>query len=466
MHAEHGVPSDERSIRPATSLLRESLLGVALSTSGASPPTLIELSLFLFVVALVLTARQPRQPIPTLLTLELARNSYLAHALRPQLTMSMVGTLRLGAAPPQTIIYVSVSLEQGLALWARDAAVAHAAEGDAGESDTLQRMPGGTYTLPLSVQVPATPRLPPSFAVPGAHFAVFYALEVALTVDAGAAGRVVLAHAARSFDMLPETLPTPPPAEVSHALWVPSADGTAARWRLSPSLPTSTYSPTSSVPLQLCIEPPLEGAPRRVILRISLVRRERSDAQRATVDVSTAWGWVRPTAGATTTVRHALPIMTAPTWAHGFSTVLNVDAAHGTSGATTVVSSTFHLLVQAVFLRDDEELSTWFDELGGEQLDEGQFSRARGGTADERAQWDALVARHAAAQRTLSLPVILGSVSEPRGALHAYHWSDLQLGAAGEPGRMVEGEAFSSEDGWMCAPPTYSQALDDIPYVY
>ncbi|WOO84741.1 uncharacterized protein LOC62_06G008254 [Vanrija pseudolonga] len=415
----------------------------------------------------------PRQPIPTLLTLELARNSHLAHALRPQLTMSMVGTLRLGAAPPQTIIYVSVSLEQGLALWARDAAVAHAAEGDANESDptTMQRMPGGTYTLPLSVQVPATPRLPPSFAVPGAHFAVSYALEVALTVDAGAAGgRVVLAHAARSFDMLPETLPTPPPAEVCHALWVPGAVGdgaAAARWRLTPSLPTSTYSPTSSIPLQLRIEPPPEGSARRALVRVSLVRRERSDAQRATIDVSSAWGWVRPAAGTATTVRYALPIMTAATWAHGFSTVLNVDAAHGSGGGMTViVSSTFHLLVQAVFLADDEALGAWFEELGEQPFESGQFSRARAGAADDKAAWDALVARHSAAQRTLSLPVILGSVSEPRGALHAYHWSDLLLGADGSAGRMVEGEAFSSEDGWMCAPPTYSQALDDIPYVY
>ncbi|KAL1407032.1 hypothetical protein Q8F55_006445 [Vanrija albida] len=393
----------------------------------------------------------PRQPIPTLLTLELARNSSLPHALAPQLSMSMVGTLRLGAAPPQTIIYVSVSLEQGLALWARDAGAHDAAA-----------MPGGTYTLPISVQVPATPRLPPSFAVPGAHFAVSYALEVALSVASGT-GRVVLAHAARAFEMLPETLPSPAVAEVPHALWVPGPGG-ADRWELTPSLPTSTYSPTSAIPLRLRVLPP-GGGPRAVLLRLGLVRNEASDGEagceRRAVDVSARWGWVCPAQA--TTVTAALPIMTGATWDHGFSTVLNV---HGARGAT-VASSTFCLVVQAVFLADDDGgLAHFLDALGEGRLAEGEFSAPLPGCAARKAAWDALVRDHAAAQRTISIPVILGSVSEPRGALHAHHWSDLHIGADGGRARMIEGEAFSSEDGWMCAPPTYSQALDDIPYVY
>jgi hypothetical protein len=50
--------------------------------------------------------------------------------------------------------------------------------------------------------------------------------------------------------------------------------------------------------------------------------------------------------------------------------------------------------------------------------------------------------------------------------MHAHRWSDLQLDEQGDGGTMIDGEAFSCEDGWLSAPPSYAEAIDVVPYVY
>jgi hypothetical protein len=78
---------------------------------------------------------------------------------------------------------------------------------------------GLPYSLPLTVQVPTHPRLPPSFRLPGSIFEIVYALEVSLTIDrtspAGASkdesDRVQLVRTSREFTLLPTTLPSQPP---------------------------------------------------------------------------------------------------------------------------------------------------------------------------------------------------------------------------------------------------------------
>ena len=84
---------------------------------------------------LILSVLQPGQTIPTTLFFELPRYTTLAHALRPELTMSLVGVLRVlrptdgrqqladesGAIVERSLINVGVSLEEGLKLWAKDA---------------------------------------------------------------------------------------------------------------------------------------------------------------------------------------------------------------------------------------------------------------------------------------------------------------------------------------------------------
>jgi hypothetical protein len=70
------------------------------------------------------------------------------------------------------------------------------------------------------------------------------------------------------------------------------------------------------------------------------------------------------------------------------------------------------------------------------------------------------------AVRTLTLPIVVGSVSEPRNAMHNYTWSDLHLDRSSgqEVGRVVEGEGKSCEDGWILAPPSYADAVLQAPY--
>ena len=70
--------------------------------------------------------------------------------------------------------------------------------------------------------------------------------------------------------------------------------------------------------------------------------------------------------------------------------------------------------------------------------------------------------------RTLPLPIVVGSVSEPRLAMHNHRWSDLHLDRTSgrEVGRMVSGEGTTCEDGWILAPPTYREAIQEVPYVF
>jgi hypothetical protein len=70
--------------------------------------------------------------------------------------------------------------------------------------------------------------------------------------------------------------------------------------------------------------------------------------------------------------------------------------------------------------------------------------------------------------RTLPIPVVIGSVAEPRDAMHTTRWSDLHLEQRNgrERGRMIHGEATSCEDGWLCPPPPYKDAVREAPYVY
>ena len=207
--------------------------------------------------------------------------------------MSLIGTLHMPDCPSRTIICVSVSLAEGLALWAKDARQAYAVKPC---SDPSVRpdlgLPGGTYSLPLTVQVPSTPRLPPSYVVQGSSFSVTYALTVTLTAKHPykRGVRVTLAEDARPFEMMPETMPTRPPKYFPQTFYVRGGVmGTAKamvrsdndRWTVTPSLPTTAYSPTSIVPVSCRIEPPASSnpVPFHVLIRLALTRREHHSAR-------------------------------------------------------------------------------------------------------------------------------------------------------------------------------------------
>lgn len=383
--------------------------------------------------------------------------------------------MRVRDAPPRVIIDISVSLAEGLALWARDAGAAGrraaaralGADRDSVAAASSDALPPGMYTLPLSAQVPSAPRLPPTFS--GDGFALSYTLCVSLTCDsADDTGNRVVAHASHPFDLLPATLPTSAPRVMPHSYWIPTATAGTVRWVINPSIPTTSYSPTSRIPLELTITPPQAeedghvdggGDETAVLVRVSIVREERVDsgvASSVRSIVSTRVGW-EPVGRDPVTLHPHLPVMTGNTWRHGFSTVLAIDG--GADANPVHVSSKFYLRIDTVLLPVSAPRQLGFGAPG-------LHPPMAGSDAESRA-WARIERRAPATSRSLSIPIVIGSVSEPRDALHAHRWSDLQLDEGGEGGgRMVNGETFSCEDGWMLAPPSYSEALDSAPYVY
>lgn len=440
----------------------------------------------------------PGQAIPTILTFTLDRFSSLPHALNPTLTMSLVGTLHMPNLLPRTIICVSVSLSEGLELWARDAEQAYAIRppNDC-LCDPKLSLPGGTYSLPLTVQVPSTPRLPPSFSVRGASFAVTYALSVTLTCNEPlrAGSRVVLAEAAQPFEMMPETMPTRAPRYNPSSFWVRSdlqngVVGTAkglirktnTRWTVEPKLPTTAFSPTSVIPLSLKLCPPTdsEPIPYQILIRLCLIRREHSHSAPSDKhdplgeqgllheeEIISRHAWVESDGIEPINLNNILiPLLLDGdrSWTHGFSTTLNVGLPSNANPASDQisVSSTFHLATTLAFLVTDfGTLNRYIHNLP----EQGVF------TEPVLAKHDtfnlALMKKYfPGTMRTLPLPIVIGSVSEPRSAMHSVRWSDLHVDRSSgqEVGRMVNGEAITCEDGWIVPPPAYGDAIKSVPY--
>lgn len=428
----------------------------------------------------------PGQAIPVLLTFCLDRYSSLPHRLNPSLTISLIGTLHLPNGAPRTIICVSVSLAEGLQLWARDARHAYAARLTRDHSlDPATCLPGGTYSLPLTVQVPSSPRLPPSFAVPGAKFAVTYTLAASLDCDdpLRTGRRINLAEANGPFEMMPETLPmrTPRYNETSFSVrtLVPQRRSTAPRWTIEPSLPTTTYSPSSRIPITLRLTPPQGSVESyQVLLRIALVRREYSSLSDSPVrdptgqaglvsevDVVSTMAWFEINRLGVN-IHTSLPIMTSESWPHGFSTMLNVTPAEADpETGPIIVSSTFHLASTFAFLACGEGQPALTDLISEGLPPQGVFTPP---TAGSTLDMISLKRHFPGTVRTLPLPVVIGSVSEPHSAMQIHRWSDVHFDSSSgqEVGRVITGEGVSCEDGWIQAPPSYCEALDTAPYEF
>jgi len=399
--------------------------------------------------------------------------------------MSLVGTLHLPQGPPRTIICVSVSLAEGLELWSRDAQQAYAHRPDHCAVDPKVSLPGGTYSLPLTVQVPSTPRLPPSFQVAGGSFAVTYALTVALACDdpLRPGCRVNLAEAARPFEMMPETLPTRKPRYTATSFSVrttPSRrSSTDPRWTVEPTLPTTAFSPTSMIPLALRLSPPTTASGVfHVLVRVALVRREHFAVSEAAlrdasgqaglvheVDVVSSMAWFE-VSDSEIDISTVLPIMAHQTWDQGFSTVLNVGPAAPNAAIDSIsVSSTFHVASTLAFLPQSPGLPTMADVVPFDLPPQGIFTAPEAGST---INMSVLKRTFPGTVRTLPLPIIIGSVSEPRSAMQTIRWSDLHLDRSSgqEVGRILSGEVISCEDGWIQAPPSYSEACGVVPYEY
>ncbi len=150
--------------------------------------------------------------------------------------MTLTGNLFVGSSSRE-IVSISVSLQEGLTLWARDALESHRRlrrsimDGNGmqmtlppmatGISCPETELPCGRYALPLSVQCPQ--RLPATIDFPHGRFAITYHLSVILTCDdpfdsTTTTKPIQLASCAGGFTLLPSTMPTEERSLMDHSV--------------------------------------------------------------------------------------------------------------------------------------------------------------------------------------------------------------------------------------------------------
>ncbi|GAA5870147.1 hypothetical protein JCM3774_002604 [Rhodotorula dairenensis] len=193
-----------------------------------------------------------------------------------------------GVRSQRMIADFCIDLTSGLRVWKRDAeAAARSARSHRADGDV--QLPPGTYVLPLSMKVPNSDRLPPSYEC--AQFRITYTMSIALfsaaTNSNGTPRRLKVFSV--PFHVLPSTLPVPAPElpTLTHdhkkgvfeslmrslSFSSPKLNETGSH-TVIPSLPTSHYSPGASaaVPVSLrIVDRPLE--PTDLYVRLAIVRK-------------------------------------------------------------------------------------------------------------------------------------------------------------------------------------------------
>lgn len=213
----------------------------------------------------------------------------------------------------------------------------------------------------------------------------------------------------------------------------------------------------------------------QILLRLALTRREHSSLSISDVstglvaeeEVASRWGWIETTDNTPKFLKDiTLPLMPDQTWQHGFSTILNVGPpANSTSINETIsVSSTFHLSVVVAFLHITPGGPTLQDVIDRPLPPVGTFTipvADHGGMTVEHIR--NIIP---GTVKNFPLAIVVGSVSEPRSAMHTIQWSDLHLDRSSgwEESRIISGEAMSCENGWMLPPPAYHEAIEQVPY--
>ncbi|SCZ90353.1 BZ3500_MvSof-1268-A1-R1_Chr1-3g01935 [Microbotryum saponariae] len=279
-----------------------------------------------------------------------------------------------------------VDLSTGLKCWKRDAQAARHTQGLETELPGQERLPPGTYSIPLSMKIPVTSRMPPSFEC--AQFRIHYSMALTITAAACAPNGTPrrLKIYSLPFHILPSTLPAPAPElpvlKHDHPLGMLASLAQSFTLRtiptgfhhVHPSLPTSHFSPGghASIPVSLRIrDRPLE--PTDLYIRLALVRKTYvRDSTRCSLhdaieeewgapgvsvrdlnypeemlvepwcrdeeEIVSRWGWIpyssRPGADPTELAQVdindiALPLHgldpSNPAWAHGYSTELDLE---------------------------------------------------------------------------------------------------------------------------------------------
>jgi hypothetical protein len=254
-------------------------------------------------------------------------------------------------------------LSNGLKIWKRDADAVVASRPSATGTESQGRLPPGTYVLPLSMKIPCSSKLPPSFE--SDHFRLRYTMSLALFASAepGFSHPRILKLHSIPFHILPSTLPSQPPElpnlvyderrsagflnTLGKAFSTEGEQDTTTspsnQWIVQPFLPTSDFTPNGLIPVSLRVLPPTSNG-GDVFIRLTLLRKTYvrssstpiSDGEwgedpleaycRETEEVCTRWGWVEAVpAGGDVMIRDiTLPLggVDGESWDWGYSTSL------------------------------------------------------------------------------------------------------------------------------------------------
>lgn len=393
------------------------------------------------------------------------------------LKLNLIGTLR---TPHTTRVVVNIvtDLPSGAANWVReggdDISTPSSSTYDA---DII--LPG-RWSQSVQVQIPRQSVLPPSVSV---MWEMSYRFRLVLC-PADRSWRPVgdfdlsgCLAAERAVEILPATLPEPAPMLFPYTFWIARPRSLATDpWTAHLSLPTTTFGPTSVIPVSLrLVCPPSHHA---IALTLSLVREEMvttrvgpgSSSENQWTTVALTRRLLRPSDGE---VRAFVP--------------LDLRAAELTPSSSIEVGPADKMEED-----DDEYLWTSVSSNAGLKV---------------KCEYRLCVQlEFGTGSKHIFIPIIIGSVGEPRDAVRQYEWSELYfpptnpsspsslttpahghqqtyehvptrrragegslhpVGDNNEPSPvLIWGTEEGSEDGWLVPPPSYGEALEVVPYIY
>ena len=153
-------------------------------------------------------------------------------------------------------------------------------------------------------------------------------------------------------------------------------------------------------------------------------------------------------------------------WEHGMSTAVWLPGNQNADQADTTLSVDFVVVVEIGWPEQPLGSSLTLSETpGAPQINHLSPSLA-GGMVSRTAIWQGFRGHRYATD----IPVIIGSVGEPRDALHYVKWQDVTNHESTVDGQRTQGPhefwggGHTSEDGWKVAPPTYGDAMSEGSY--
>ncbi|WVQ79886.1 hypothetical protein IAT38_001986 [Cryptococcus sp. DSM 104549] len=360
---------------------------------------------------------------------------------------------------------------------------------------------------------------PPSLDIPSSGYKVKHDFHIEVTCcdPMNRERRLVLQEKTLGFELLPAVLPALKDIDVlklmrrhamlrrgHHGRMTATGRGDIAsltKWWIMPSLPTTTFSPTATIPLLLKLaHPPPSTTPTtasgdttvQAVYHISLVRREYSSLSTDTVEkdidgnglvqkeeVVSRWGWSEISSTSRAQISLPLPIIppnTGNIWRFGYTTVADTcgmtRAVPVSPPAERRLPASFSSIFSVDVAVDFVECSAG----GMESYLSGRFPLAhtpdRGGLTSPSSPWQrghldsaGFLKVFPRANTSISIEVAIGSVSERAGAVRKVEIVDSALDSEGT-GVTVIKEVDSSENGWEVAPPTYLAALKEPAYKY